>query len=60
MKLLRPDEVADLLQVKITTIYTWVKDGKLPSIRIGNTIRFDEQKIIEYLQQQGEKNERTT
>lgn len=60
MKLLRPDEVADLLQVKITTIYTWVKDGKLPSIRIGNTIRFDEQKIIEYLQQQGEKHDRTT
>lgn len=54
MKLLRPDEVAELLQVKITTIYTWVKDGKLPSIRIGNTIRFDEQKIIEYLQHGGQ------
>ncbi len=39
-KLLTVPEVAVILQVKPSTIYTWVREGKLPHTRLGRLIRF--------------------
>jgi excisionase family DNA binding protein len=36
MDLLTPDEVAELLKVKRTTIMNWLRDGKLPGIKLGD------------------------
>jgi len=39
-KLLTVPEVAQLLQVKPSTIYTWVRQGKIAHTRVGRLIRF--------------------
>jgi len=33
-------EVADFLQVKESTIYTWAQEGTLPAFRVGRLWRF--------------------
>ncbi len=32
--------VAEYLQLKESTIYSWAQDGKIPAIKIGRTWRF--------------------
>jgi excisionase family DNA binding protein len=39
-RLLTVSEVAQLLQVKPSTVYTWVREGKIPHTKIGRLIRF--------------------
>ena len=34
-------EVADTLGCHIMTVYEWVKEGKIPHMRIGGRIKFD-------------------
>lgn len=36
-----PQEVADLLGVKVLTVYRWIKDGKLNAVKIGQWRIFD-------------------
>ena len=38
--LLNVKQVADYLQLKESTIYSWAQDGKIPAIKIGRTWRF--------------------
>jgi excisionase family DNA binding protein len=33
-------EVAALYRVRVDTIYTWARDGRLPAVRMGNRLRF--------------------
>lgn len=40
-KLLTVKEAADFLQITENTIYLWARQGKLPCIRFGTSIRFD-------------------
>ena len=44
-KLLTPDEVADLLKVKKSTIYSWTHLEYIPHIKLGNRLRFKEADI---------------
>ena len=39
-KLLNVKQVAQYLQLKESTIYSWAQDGKIPAIKIGRTWRF--------------------
>lgn len=48
-KLLKIKDVSSMLNVKIGTIYTWVKRNKIPYIRIGSMIRFDEDDLKAWL-----------
>ena len=48
-KLLTVPEVADELQVKPSTIYTWVRQGQIPHVRIGRLIRFSFEQIEKFL-----------
>lgn len=34
-KLLTTDEAADALRVSTRTVYTWIKEGKVPARRVG-------------------------
>jgi excisionase family DNA binding protein len=34
LKYLKPSEVADMLDVSIDTVYRWVREGKIKSVRI--------------------------
>ncbi len=38
--LLRPQEAADLLSVRLSWVYEAVRDGRLPCIHVGRHIRF--------------------
>lgn len=39
-KLYKAQELADILQVNVQTIYRLAKDGKIESYRIGKSVRF--------------------
>lgn len=48
-KLLTPQQLSDLLQVKLSTIYKWVHYGYMPFVKIGSLVRFREEKVEEWL-----------
>lgn len=48
IKYLAPHEVADILKVKVSTIYQWRKQGFLKGSRIGRLIRFTEDEIVRF------------
>jgi len=39
-KLLKAEEVAQILQIKTQTVYTWARERKIPSLRLGRLTRF--------------------
>jgi len=52
-------EVADILRVSRQTVYTMVREGKLPHFRVGNKVRF-KQSDIEALTSTAKTNPATT
>ncbi len=49
MKLYTIDEVAEYLRVTRRTIYRYIEQGKLPAYRVGDSWRFSDEDISEYL-----------
>ena len=49
-KLLNVKQVADYLQLKESTIYSWAQDGKIPAIKIGRTWRFRRKDLDAWLE----------
>ncbi len=45
LHLLTADELARVLRVGRTTVYRWAKEGRLPSVKIGKTVRFNRLEI---------------
>jgi excisionase family DNA binding protein len=35
----KPQEVAIRMRVSIRTVYAWIKDGTIPGVQIGRTVR---------------------
>lgn len=52
-------EVAAILRVRPSTIYTWTRHGQLPHIRVGRLIRFTSEQITEFLARSGTRGEAT-
>ena len=48
-RLLTVDEVAGQLQVKPRTVYHWVHEQYIPSIKLGSLIRFDQTSITTWV-----------
>ena len=53
--LMRAEEVAELLNIKVQTIYTWAAMDYIPSIRLGMgtkkpAIRFDRSAVVQWLE----------
>ena len=42
-------DVANLLSVTASTIQRWARQGQIPSIRIGDTIRFDPSMLADFI-----------
>ena len=40
-------EVADFLKIKTETVYLWVKQGRLPHVKVGRLTRFQPSTIRE-------------
>lgn len=51
--LLRPEDVADLLQVSKKTVLAVLRRGELPCIRIGNRIRIAPEAVDAWLRRRG-------
>lgn len=48
--LLNVKQVAQYLQLKESTIYSWAQDGKIPAIKIGRTWRFRRSDLDSWLE----------
>ena len=49
-KLLTTEQVAELLQIHINVIRKWLKEGKLPGIKLGREWRVDPQDLEAFIQ----------
>ena len=58
-KLLKPTEVAELLQVSITTIYGWTSARRIPVRKVGRLLRFDRGELESWMQRESVINQRT-
>jgi excisionase family DNA binding protein len=52
--LLKPEEVADILSVPVSWVYSNAESGKLPSLRVGKYRRFRRDEIENWLEKQRE------
>jgi excisionase family DNA binding protein len=52
-EVLKVPDVAAILKVQPATVYTWVRQGRLPHIRIGRLIRFSPVQVEEFLNGNG-------
>ena len=49
-KLLNPSQLADILGVKLGTIYSWLSRGvDVPHVKIAGTVRFREKAVMDWL-----------
>jgi len=48
-RLLRPDEVAEMLQVSRRTVVRWLKEGRLKGVRVGRLWRVREEDLEAFL-----------
>jgi excisionase family DNA binding protein len=44
-KLMTPEQVAEILQVHVLTVYSYIKKGKFDAIRLGRSYRIDPQDL---------------
>ncbi|MHB9032296.1 MAG: helix-turn-helix domain-containing protein [Anaerolineae bacterium] len=44
-------QVAEYLQLKTSTVYTWAQEGKIPATKIGRTWQFLQEEIDRWLEQ---------
>lgn len=48
-QLLKPEEVATMLQLKRKTVVTMAREERLPCVRIGRFVRFDPDEIRRWI-----------
>ena len=58
-KLLTPDELGRILNVKLSTIYKYTHMGTIPFYKIGKMIRFKEDEIMNWVEKKAVKNKHT-
>jgi excisionase family DNA binding protein len=51
MKLLTIQELAELLNAKVTTIYSWVNRGNVPYLKFNGLVRFDQTEIQAWIEE---------
>lgn len=49
-ELLTPEQLAEFLGVKLSTIYKWVHIGYLPTVKLRKLVRFKKCSIIQWLE----------
>jgi excisionase family DNA binding protein len=48
-EILTPEQVADYLQVRKDTVYRYIRDGKLPAVRLGRSYRVPRENLDLFL-----------
>ena len=54
-RLLKAREAAKILGVNVNRLYTLAKQGEVPSVHIGNRVRFSEDELREWIKNGGTK-----
>ena len=49
-QLMTPQQIAEMLQVKPSTIYQWVHEGFIPHVKVGRLLRFRECDLMAWLE----------
>ena len=52
-ELMTPEQVADWMQVHVGTVYRWLKEGRLPAVRIGRVYRIPRSEVLAMAKPQG-------
>lgn len=47
--LLTPQQLSELLHIKLATVYKWVHYGYVPHVKLGSLVRFNEKRIENWL-----------
>ena len=58
MRLLKVDDVAEILGMHPQTVYRMARQGKIPSVKIGRSLRFDSEEIEEWIKGRKERKRR--
>lgn len=53
-KLLTPQEIADLLSVRKSTIYQWTHMGYIPHVKLGKFVRFQLDELLKWLEKKAQ------
>ena len=48
--LLTPEQVAEMLQIKLSTLYSWTHQRKIPHLKVGRLVRFSQSDLEKWLQ----------
>jgi excisionase family DNA binding protein len=51
VRILTCKEVAQLLNIKVHTIYAWAEQGLIPCLKLNGALRFDESEVISWIQE---------
>ena len=49
-KLLTAKQVAELLEVKLSTVYDWVSGKRIPYVKLGRLVRFKKPEIFRWVE----------
>jgi excisionase family DNA binding protein len=49
-KLLRPEELSEMLGIQLSTIYNWTHYKKIPFVKVGGCVRFKPSDIEKWLE----------
>jgi len=50
-QLLDTKQVAELLNISMPNLYKMLANGKIPTIKVGGSYRFDKEEVIEYFKE---------
>lgn len=53
-RLLTASEAAQILRIHLVTLYSWVSEGRLPSIKMGRKRLFDARTLRKWISQQSD------
>jgi len=44
-------QTSEILNMKVPTLYRWVHERKIPFVKMGNKLRFKENEILDFIEQ---------
>lgn len=54
-QLLTINQLSEVLQIKVPTIYGWVHEDYIPYVKIGRLVRFEEDEVFKWLERKKSK-----
>ena len=56
-RLLRPNDVAEILSVSKSYVYKLIRDGAIPSIQIGRSVRVRDRDLMVFIDERAQTNQ---